>query len=53
VDDQYGYSYRRAAPSRTELKDALEEVLAGNPVTTPETKVQGCVIGRAVRKPSP
>jgi peroxiredoxin len=51
VDDQYGYSYRRAAPSRTELKDALEEVLAGKPVTTPETKVQGCVIGRAARKP--
>jgi peroxiredoxin len=47
VDDQYGYTYRRATPSKTELKDALEEVLAGKPVTTPESAVQGCVIGRA------
>jgi peroxiredoxin len=47
VDDQYGYTYRRAAPSKTELKDALEELLAGKPVTTPESAVQGCVIGRA------
>jgi peroxiredoxin len=47
VDDQYGYTYRRAAPSKTELKDALEELLAGKPVTTPESTVQGCVIGRA------
>jgi peroxiredoxin len=46
IDDQYGYTYRRAAPSKTELKDAIEEILAGKPVTTPQTDVQGCVIGR-------
>lgn len=46
IDDQYGYSYRRAAPTRTELKDALEDLLAGRAVAVPETAVQGCVIGR-------
>jgi peroxiredoxin len=53
VDDQYGYSYRRAAPSRTELKDAIEELLAGKPITTSESKVLGCVIGRTPKGPPP
>jgi peroxiredoxin len=53
IDDQYGYSYRRAAPAQTELKDAVEELLAGKPITTPESKVQGCVIGRAPKDSSP
>ncbi|HEV8067020.1 MAG TPA: thioredoxin family protein [Planctomycetaceae bacterium] len=52
IDDQYGYTYRRAAPTRTELKDALTELLAGKPVTTPESNCQGCLIGR-VRKKGP
>jgi peroxiredoxin len=46
IDDQYGYAYRRAAPSQTELKDAIKDVLAGRPVATPFREVQGCVIGR-------
>jgi peroxiredoxin len=48
VDDQYGYTYRRAAPTKTELKDAIDEVLAGKPVTVPEVKkFDGCIIGRS------
>jgi peroxiredoxin len=47
IDDQYGYTYRRAAPTRTELKDAIEQLLSGKPITTPESEVRGCVIGRA------
>jgi peroxiredoxin len=46
IDDQYGYLYRRAVPSRTELKDAIEELLAGKPITTPESECRGCLIGR-------
>lgn len=46
IDDQYGYLYRRAAPTRTELKDAIEELLAGKPITTPESECRGCLIGR-------
>jgi len=52
IDDQYGYTYRRAAPTRTELKDALTELLAGKRITTPESECQGCLIGR-VRKEGP
>jgi peroxiredoxin len=48
VDDQYGYRYRRAAPTKTELKDAIDEVLAGKAVTVPEVKkFDGCIIGRS------
>jgi peroxiredoxin len=47
IDDQYGYTYRRATPSKTELKDALEEVLADKPVSLAESKVEGCLIYRA------
>ena len=51
IDDQFGYTYRRAAPSRTELKDALEQLLAGKPVTTPEAPCEGCRIGRVKKRP--
>jgi peroxiredoxin len=47
IDDQYGYTYRRAVPTHTELKDALTEMLAGKRVTIPESECQGCLIGRA------
>lgn len=46
IDDQYGIGFRRAKPTRTELKDALEELLAGKPITTPETEAPGCVVAR-------
>jgi peroxiredoxin len=53
IDDQYGYLYRRAAPTRTELKDALDELLAGKPITTPQAEVRGCVIGRGKGQNNP
>jgi peroxiredoxin len=46
IDNQYGYTYRRSAPSRTELRDAIEELLAGKPISVTKTEVQGCIIGR-------
>ena len=49
IDDQYGYTYRRAAPTRTELKDAVEELLAGKPVARPESECEGCRIGRVTK----
>jgi peroxiredoxin len=52
IDDQYGYTYRRATPSKTELKDAIEELLAGKPTTTKQTDVQGCIIGRDKKGPN-
>jgi hypothetical protein len=46
IDDRYGLTYRREEARRKDLKVALDEVLAGKPVTVPETDVEGCVIGK-------
>jgi peroxiredoxin len=47
IDDQYAVGISRAKPVRRDLKAALDELLAGRPITTPETEVSGCVIERA------
>jgi peroxiredoxin len=47
IDDQYGIVARRERPTRRDLKQAIDELLAGKPVSTAETEVSGCVIGRA------
>lgn len=44
IDDQYGQGYRRAAPRRRLLDDALTAVLAGEPVAVPATTAPGCVL---------
>jgi peroxiredoxin len=50
IDDQYGVGYTRDEPQRHDLKAALDELLAGGTVSTPETKSVGCYIGR-IRTP--
>jgi peroxiredoxin len=52
IDDQFGVGYIRNEPTRFDLKVALDELLAGKPVTRPTTKPVGCLIGR-VRQPDP
>src|SRR5262245_5668169 len=49
IDDQYGIGYQRERPRQRELKTALDELLAGKPVTTSATEISGCVIGRVKR----
>src|SRR5206468_1779260 len=44
IDDQYRLGGPRAAPARRDLKDALDAVLAGGTVASPETEVDGCPI---------
>ncbi len=46
IDDQFGVGYRRPKPNRRDLAEALEETLAGKPVSTPRTAVSGCLIAR-------
>jgi peroxiredoxin len=46
VDDQYQPGIARAEPKRRDLELAIEELLAGKPVTVPETNFFGCLIGR-------
>ncbi len=48
IDDQFGYGFKRGQPTRRDLVEALDEVLAGKPVTVASTPVLGCVIARAV-----
>jgi peroxiredoxin/mono/diheme cytochrome c family protein len=50
IDDQFGIGYARAGkPMRRDLALALDEVLAGKPVTVPSTQAAGCLIGRVVQ----
>jgi peroxiredoxin len=53
VDDQYAVTVRRARPSRRDLAVALEELLAGKPVSIPVTSAGGCPISRAPRAKTP
>jgi peroxiredoxin len=47
IDDQYAARARRETPTRRDLQDALDELLAGKPISTAETDMDGCLIGRA------
>jgi peroxiredoxin len=45
IDDIYvDYGKRRAAPSKRDLRDALDAVLAGKKVAAPVTKAIGCLL---------
>lgn len=44
IDDRYGYTYKRGEPTRRELEQALNEILAGKLVTVAETTPRGCLI---------
>jgi peroxiredoxin len=48
IDDQIGVGFKRTAPTRNDLVEALNEVLAGKTVTQAKTDVAGCLISRAV-----
>jgi peroxiredoxin len=47
IDDQFGVGFKRPAPTRRDLAEALDEVLDGKPVSRPTTPVAGCLIARA------
>jgi hypothetical protein len=49
IDDRFGIGYQRPKPTRHDLKEALDEVLAGKAVTRAKTPVAGCLISRAAR----
>jgi len=50
IDDQYGFAngvgYQRPEPTRQDLLEAVEELLADKPVSEPQTAALGCLIGR-------
>lgn len=51
IDDQFGVGYARGKKTSTDLMDAIDEVLAGKPVSKPVTEPVGCFIGRMSTKP--
>ncbi len=46
IDDQFGVGYQRPQPTRRDLAEALDEVLAGKDVSRARTEVAGCIITR-------
>ncbi len=52
IDDQYGVGFQRDKVSRRDLAVAIDELLAGKPVSEPACESVGCYIGR-VTEPDP
>ncbi len=46
VDDQLSPGVVRSSATRQDLAIAIDELLAGQPISIPETRVVGCVLGR-------
>jgi thiol-disulfide isomerase/thioredoxin len=49
ISDQYGAGVRREKATRDDLREALEEVLAGKKVTVAETEGDGCIIDKQAK----
>jgi peroxiredoxin len=52
IDDQYGVGFQKPKATRNDLELAIEELLAGKPVSQPTAEAVGCRIGR-VHRPAP
>jgi hypothetical protein len=53
VDDQYSEGTERPKPLNRFLEQALEEFLAGKPVSTPSTRAHGCLLTFAEETKAP
>jgi peroxiredoxin len=49
IDDQFGVGYKRSAPTRNDLADALEALLKGDEIAVAKTDTAGCFIARATK----
>lgn len=49
IDDQYAPGIVKSTATRQDLKLAIDELLAGKPVTVRETTALGCIIGKIAR----
>jgi len=50
IDDQYGVGYSRPNVARQDLAVAIDELLAGKPISQPTVEAVGCQIGRVNRR---
>jgi hypothetical protein len=53
IDDRHRLGGEREAPTREDLREALEDVLAGREVRVPETTVDGCRLAGAPAREGP
>jgi thiol-disulfide isomerase/thioredoxin len=53
VDDQYRLGGVRPAATRNDLREAIDDVLAGRPVRVSETPVDGCKVSPPIRTEDP
>ena len=51
IDDQYGVGYARDAPGKEYLKEALEQLRQGQPISISRTEPVGCFIGKNQSSP--
>jgi peroxiredoxin len=49
IDDQFGIGFKRPAPTRRDLAEALDAVLDDKPVSQPLTQAPGCPISRTIK----
>lgn len=49
IDDQFGIGFKRPAPTRHDLVEAVNELLAGKKVSQETTPVAGCLIARGTK----
>ncbi len=49
IDDRFGYSYKRDKARRSDVEEAVKELLAGKAVSIAETEPAGCIITRESR----
>jgi peroxiredoxin len=50
IDDQFGIGYAKEEPTKTELRDAMESILKGEPVAVVSSAAPGCLIGRSIKR---
>lgn len=49
IDDQFTYGRQKPKVARKYVAEALDALLAGKPIETPETEAHGCHIGRVLK----
>jgi mono/diheme cytochrome c family protein len=47
IDDRFAPDHKRDEPRRHDLREALDELIAGKKVSVPETEAAGCLISRS------
>lgn len=52
IDDRLTYEHQRAEASENYLKDALDAILAGQPIAVPQSEALGCLVNFPNRRAS-